>query len=181
MKKLLLYYEMELALLRRQGCGFAERYPGPAGKLSMAGDTCAAPQAERLIQATALLAARVSKRLDDDYPKFTESMLEMLYPHYLRSFPSSSIVCLDLQKSPATLPDKVELIPRGTVMKTAAVRGVKCRFRTTSDIVIAPLDLAKARFHSHIPVPLTPSVPMDASSSLSMVISSTGKAKIRKI
>lgn len=92
MKDLLPHYEVELALLRRLCRGFAERYPGIAGNLHMSGDTCKDPHVERLIQASALLAARISKRLDDDYPLFTESLLQILYPHYLRSFPSCSIV-----------------------------------------------------------------------------------------
>lgn len=79
MKDLLPHYEAELALLRRLCRGFAERYPAIAGKLLMAGDACKDPHVERLIQASALLAARISKRLDDDHALFTESLLEMLY------------------------------------------------------------------------------------------------------
>ena len=181
MNKLLRHYEMELALLRSYGRGFAERYPSLAGRLRMVGDECADPHAERVIQATALLAARISKRLEDDYPKFTESMLETLYPHYLRSFPCSSIVWLDLRNASMALPEKEEIIPRGTVMKTAAIDGVKCRFRTTSEIVIAPLALTSAGFHSHIPTSSRLSLPVDASSSISMTVSSAGKADMNAL
>ena len=46
---------------------------------------------DRLIEAFALLNARIAKRLDDDYPEFTEALFDVLYPHYLRPFPSCSI------------------------------------------------------------------------------------------
>jgi type VI secretion system protein ImpG len=52
----------------------------------MAGEICEDPHIERLIQSYALLNARVSKRLDDDFPEFTEALFEVLYPHYLRPF-----------------------------------------------------------------------------------------------
>lgn len=180
MKKLLLHYEIELALMRRYGRGFAERYPGLAGGLNMADDTCKDPHVERMLEGTALLAARISKRLDDDYPLFTESLLEMLYPHYLRTFPSSYIVLLDVRKA-AAAPDAVDILPRGTMMKTAAVRGVKCQFRTTSDIVIAPVKIAAARFHSHIQAPPALRLPLDASSSLSLTIDSAGQADLNAL
>lgn len=176
MKKLLLHYEAELALLRRYGRGFAERYPGLAGSLLLTDDTGRDPHVERMIQANALLAARISKRLDDDYPLFTESLLEMLYPHYLRTFPSSSIMQLDLQRTKTAQPETVDIIPRGTVMKTASVRGVKCQFRSTSDIAIVPARMAMAHFHPRIQAPPGLRLPIDVSSCLSMTIDSIGRA-----
>ena len=107
MEQLTPYFETELALLRRNMRGFAERYPALAGKLELTGDTCKDPHVERMIQATALLAARVAKRMDDDYPQFTESLLEMLYPHYLRSFPPCSIAQLDLRNTMAESTEEV--------------------------------------------------------------------------
>lgn len=181
MKKLLLHYEIELALLRRYGRGFAERYPGLAGSLLLADDACKDPHVERMIQASALLAARISKRLDDDYPLFTESLLEMLYPHYMRTFPSSSIVQLDLQAAKTARTDVAGIIPRGTIMKTASVRGVKCQFRTTSDIAVVPAKMVAAYFQTHLQAPPGVRLPIDAGSSLSMTIDSVGKADLEQL
>lgn len=180
MKKLLLHYEIELALLRRYSRGFAERYPGLAGSLQMTDETCKDPHVERMLQGTALLAARVSKRLDDDYPKFTESLLEMLYPHYLRAFPSSSIVLLDFRKA-AVLPDAVDIIPRGTIMKAPSVRGVKCQFRTTSDIVVAPIKIAAARFHARVQAQSEFRLPLDVGCSISVTIETAGKSVLNQL
>lgn len=66
MERLLPYFERELVILRRYCHEFSERFPRIAGKLHMAGDVCEDPHIERLIESVALLAARISKRLDDD-------------------------------------------------------------------------------------------------------------------
>ncbi|MFX6759365.1 type VI secretion system baseplate subunit TssF, partial [Acinetobacter baumannii] len=78
MQELLPYYERELSFLRRYSREFSERYPKIAGSLLMAGEICEDPPIERMIQSYALLNARVSKRLDDDYPEFTEALFEVL-------------------------------------------------------------------------------------------------------
>ena len=78
MEQLLPYYESELGYLRRNLREFAERYPKIAGRLLISGEVCEDPHTERMIESFALLAARVHKRLDDDFPLFTESLLDVL-------------------------------------------------------------------------------------------------------
>ena len=68
MEDLLPYYERELGWLRRYGREFAERYPKIAGRLLLSADGSQDPHVERLIEAFALLSARTSKRIEDDYP-----------------------------------------------------------------------------------------------------------------
>ncbi|HEU4845744.1 MAG TPA: type VI secretion system baseplate subunit TssF [Burkholderiaceae bacterium] len=172
MRQLMPHFEAELALLRRHMRGFAERYPAIAGNLQLAGDTCKDPHVERLIQASALLAARVAKRLDDDYPLFTASLLDMLYPHYLRSFPSCSIARLDFRQDGAGLPDAVSTIPRGTQLRAVAVQNVKCLFTTASDIVLAPCKLPGARFHGTLAAPPEVRLEPDVSSAIAITIDS---------
>ncbi|MYN29382.1 type VI secretion system baseplate subunit TssF [Duganella levis] len=178
MKDLLPHYEAELALLRRLCRGFAERYPGVAGSLLMNGDTCDDPHVERLIQASALLAARISKRLDDDYSLFTESLLEMLYPHYLRSFPSCSIVHLDFGPSSVELPEIVTLVPRGTLFKSPPVQGVKCKFRSASDLIIAPIAISDLQFNPIINAPTSVRLNAGATSSIDITFSKSGRSTL---
>ena len=181
MKDLLPHYESELALLRRLCRGFAAQYPGIAGSLQIAGDTCKDPHVERLIQASALLAARISKRLDDEYPLFTESLLDMLYPHYLRSFPSCSIAHLDFQPGTSDQPEITTLVPRGTVLKSAPVRGIKCKFRTTSDIEVAPVRMSAASYKSIINAPASIRLASDVTSGMDMSFECTGKTALTDI
>ncbi|MCC3263040.1 type VI secretion system baseplate subunit TssF, partial [Paenibacillus polymyxa] len=84
MEELLPYYERELGFLRTSSRDFAERYPKIAARLGLSGETCEDPHVERMIESFALLSARINKKLDDDYPEFTEALFEVMYPHYLR-------------------------------------------------------------------------------------------------
>ena len=96
MDELLPHYERELAFLRAHAGEFAKRYPKIAGRLQLSGDVGEDPHVERLIESFALLSSRIHKRLDDDFPLFTETFLDVLYPHYLRPFPSCSIARFDV-------------------------------------------------------------------------------------
>src|SRR5438045_3486747 len=93
LQELLPYYERELTFLRQLAKEFAAaQYPKIAGRLQLEEEVCADPHVERLIEAFAFLAARVHKKLDDEFPEITEALLGMLYPHYLRPIPSMAIV-----------------------------------------------------------------------------------------
>jgi len=99
--ELLPYYERELTFIRQMAAEFAEKYPKPAGRLLLGPDTCEDPHVERLIEAFALLCGRVHHKLDDEFPEITESMLYVLYPHYLIPVPSQGIAQLLLDPSPS--------------------------------------------------------------------------------
>jgi len=85
-------HERELVILRSLCREYAQRYPKVAAQLQLGGEACDAPHVERLIQAVALLCARVSKRLDGNCPQFTEALLNLLFPHYLRPFPCPTVL-----------------------------------------------------------------------------------------
>jgi type VI secretion system protein ImpG len=174
-QELLPYYERELSFLRRYSREFSERYPKIAGSLLMAGEICEDPHIERMIQSYALLNARVSKRLDDDYPEFTEALFEVLYPHYLRPFPSCSIAHMDYAASAAQLTNAT-VIPRGTSLATRPVKGVVCRFQTVYDIPVAPIRLSQAVFSPIIDAPEAVVLPTSVSSSLSITIETTAES-----
>ena len=165
MKDLLPHYEQELILLRQRAAEFAERFPGPASHLEIVGESCGDLHVERLLQATALLTARVHKSLDDGYSRFTESFLETLFPHYLRPFPSCAIV----QASP---PDDTHglVIPRGTELDTRPAGSIACRFRTCYDIRQLPVRLPQARFVATLRAPPSMRVPADCGASLAIDI-----------
>ncbi|MCD2517818.1 type VI secretion system baseplate subunit TssF [Massilia sp. G4R7] len=171
--QLLPYYESELAYLRRDLREFAGRYPRIAGRLLISGEVCEDPHTERMIESFALLNARIARRLDDDYPEFTEALFEALYPHYLRPFPSCSIARMDLggaaaQSGPGT-------VARGTQLSTRAVRGATCTFRTVYPVSVAPLALSAARFAAIIEAPDAARLPGNASSSISLEIALTSE------
>jgi type VI secretion system protein ImpG len=151
MEALLPYYERELAFLRRYSRDFADRYPKIASRLAQTGERGDDPHVERMIEAFALLTARVNKKLDDDRPELTEALLEVLYPHYLRPFPSCSIAQLSLPSE--AVPAQPSVIARGTPLLSREIRGVPCQFRTAYDVTLAPVRLARAR---HTPLAEVP-------------------------
>lgn len=174
MEELLPYYERELGFLRRYSREFSERYPKIAGQLLIGGEVCEDPHIERMIQSFALLNSRISKRLDDDYPEFTEALFEVLYPHYLRPFPSCSIARMDYSGAAAQLTAASE-IARGTVLTTRPVKGVACTFRTAYPVTVAPIALTHASFSAIMAAPEQIQLPGNVSSSISITISSTAE------
>lgn len=145
MEELLPYYERELAFLRNQSREFAQRYPKIASRLQLSGESAEDPHVERLIESFAFLAARIHKRVEDDFPLFTESLLEVLYPHYLRPFPSCSVAQFRLGSAAAQM-NGVVRIPRGEVLRSRPIRGVACQFRTAYDVELVPVRLTEASF-----------------------------------
>lgn len=143
MEDLLPYYERELAFLRQRAREFAERYPKIAARLQLNGEVCDDPHVERMIESCALLSARVTKRLEDSYPQFTEALLDALYPHYLRPFPSCAIACFE--PGPAGVAGE-RALPRGSELCTRPVQGVSCRFRTAWQVDLTPLRVGGLRF-----------------------------------
>lgn len=166
MKDLLPHYEQELSLLRQRAAEFAARYPGLASQLQIGHGTVGDPHTERLIQATALLTARVNKSLEDGYSRFTESFLDTLFPHYLRPFPSCAIV-------QARLPAESksgQIIPRGTELHAAPVGEVSCRFRTCYDIRHLSVRLPQVCFNPTPAAPPSIRLPGSCGASLDIAI-----------
>ncbi len=91
------FYNIELQHLRETAAEFAREYPKIAGRLALdrdAKESCPDPFVERLIEGFAFLAARVHLKLDAEFPRFTHSIMETVYPHYLSPTPSMAVVAL---------------------------------------------------------------------------------------
>ncbi|WP_263385468.1 type VI secretion system baseplate subunit TssF [Granulicella arctica] len=145
-EELLEYYERELTYLRQMGGEFARKYPRVAQRLLLDGDTCEDPHVERLLEGFAFMAARVHRRIDDDFPETSEALLNMIYPAYLRPIPSMTIVeCLsDPAQGKKTAGARV---PQGTALVSkATVDGLPCRFQTAYDVDLWPFTIAEAEW-----------------------------------
>lgn len=143
---LLPYYENELTSLRALSREFALRYPKIASRLLLEGDVCEDPHVERLIEAFAFIAARIHKKLDDEFPQITEALLSVLYPHFLRPIPSMSIA--QLLTAPGAELSTAQTVPRGAQLLTRPVHGMPVRYRTAYAVEVQPLRVAEARFES---------------------------------
>jgi len=142
-RRLLSYYDRELAYLRELGSEFAEEFPKVAGKLGLSATDCADPHVERLLEGFAFLTARVQLSMDAEFPRFTEHLLDMIYPHCLAPTPSMAVV--SLQPNPRQVISRQGFtLPRGTTLRadipnrTAAA----CRYRTAHDVTLWPIELS---------------------------------------
>lgn len=169
--ELLQYYEKELRYIRRLAGEFAQRYPGVAGQLLLEPDKCEDPHVERLIEAFALLTARVQLKLDDEFSEITSALLETLYPQHLAPLPSATVVQLTADPGRAEATTALR-IPSHTVMFARPVGGVRCRFRTCYPVDLWPVELTGASV-----VPLdrnTPGCPPQARAALRLELRALG-------
>jgi type VI secretion system protein ImpG len=173
MDELFAHYERELVILRSLCREYAQRYPKVAAKLQLGGEACDDPHVERLIQSVALLCARVTKRLDDSYPQFTEALLNLLFPNYLRPFPSCAIVQFSGDSNNDLRAETLAEVPRDTLLETALVSGVACTFKTVYDVTPSSVVLTDASFDPTICAPVATRLPAGATSSLTLVLESS--------
>lgn len=181
MEELLPYYERELVYLNTVGRELAQQYPKLAAELALGLDGSEDPHIRRLIQACALLNARTAKKLDDDYPELTEALLGSLYPHFLHGIPSCSIARVDDGGEAAGGGLKVEhvqAVARGTEFTSLAGKGTLCRFRTTSELSIAPVTVTRAWFEPVVHAPANVRLPPRASARISVTFDSAMPARM---
>ena len=148
--ELLGYYERELIFLRRMGAEFARKYPKIATRLHLEEEKIEDPHVERMIEAFAFLAGRISLKLDDELPEITESFLNVLYPHYLSPIPSMAVAQF-FYGSPKDKLTAVQTLERGARLNSRPVDGTPCRFRTTYEIQLPPVVLESAALESPAP------------------------------
>jgi type VI secretion system protein ImpG len=144
---LLRYYERELQHLREMGGEFARDYPKVAGRLGLESHACADPFVERLLESFSFLAARVQLKIDAEFPRFTNHLLELVYPHYLAPTPAMAVVQLQPDMSEGNLARGFK-VARGTALNSLLGKGdqTTCEFRTAHDVTLWPVELAQARY-----------------------------------
>jgi type VI secretion system protein ImpG len=148
---LLHYYERELTFMRESGAEFAEKYPKIASRLLLEPDRCEDPHTERLLEAFSFLTGRIQKKLDDSFPELTESLLQIIYPHYTRPLPSMTTV--KFMPRLQIVPPSGHWIKKGTRLYSPPVKETKLIFRTTQDVRLLPIEVADAEItHPRNPV-----------------------------
>jgi type VI secretion system protein ImpG len=149
--RLLQYYSRELQYIREMGGEFAREYPKIAGRLGLETFECADPYVERLLEGFAFLAARVHLKLDAEFPRFTQHLLEIVYPHYLAPTPSFVNVELQPNLGEGSLAQGYR-VPRGTDIRSVLGRGdqTACEFRTAHDVTMWPLEISHAEYTGYV-------------------------------
>ena len=145
--RLLEYYNRELQHLRELGGEFAREFPKIAGRLGLEGFECADPYVERLLEGFGFLAARVQLKMDAEFPRFTQHLLEIVYPHYLAPTPSMAVVQFQPDPTEGAL-EKGFVVPRGGELRSILGKGdqTPCEYRTAHEVTLWPLELVEAQY-----------------------------------
>lgn len=138
------YYESEMRYLREAGKEFAKIHPDRAGQLNLDRVGDRDPYVERLFEGFAFLMGRLRQKIDDDLPELTESLVTLLWPHYLRLIPSLSIVRLTPDY---TTLSRQEKIAAGLLVQTEGIGPARtnCKYRTTETVTLQPIDIIQAK------------------------------------
>jgi type VI secretion system protein ImpG len=143
------YYNQELQHLRGTAGEFAREFPKIASRLALDEFACGDPYVERLLEGFAFLAARVHLKLDAEFPQFTQSILETVYPHYLSPTPSMAVVQFNIDVAKSGLENGFE-IPRGTVLRSliGGKNRTSCEYRPGHPVTLWPIQIVEAEYYT---------------------------------
>lgn len=134
------YYEQELNNLRTLAVEFGRRNPALAPLL---GSSAAVdPDVERLLEGVAFLTGLVQQRLDDDFPEFTQTLAQLLYPHFLRPMPCMTVLRFHANRSSSG----AVRVPVGTTYASVPIDGAHATFRSVMPVSIEPVSLVSTRW-----------------------------------
>lgn len=154
------YFEREYNFLQTSGEEFSKKHPTLGSRLHMSERERKDPFVERLFEGFAFLAGRIHERLDDEFPEIAGGILEILFPNLLKTFPSCSILQVNIKSGALTEPVTIK---KGSEIQTQSGRykvkykvqsgsGSGARltekeeptefiFRTTQDVSVRPIKL----------------------------------------
>ncbi|WP_338525469.1 type VI secretion system baseplate subunit TssF [Pseudomonas batumici] len=147
-ERLLRHYERELRFLREAGAEFAEDYPKIAATLGLRPEEVTDPSVERLLEGLSFLTARVQLQMEAEFPRFTESLLELVQPQQLLPVPSMAVLQFSPDLQEGSLASGFTL-PANSVVRSlgeAGGQGPRCEFRSLRPVTLWPLALESAEY-----------------------------------
>ena len=132
------YFLNELDSLKEIAQEFSRANPTLAPQLSQAS---ADPDVERILEGVAFLTAGIRQKIDDDFPEFSQGLLNQIFPHYLRPIPSATII----EFKPTPILKNTLTTPAGTYLDSVEVDEVRCRYKTTYQVDVSPVSITTAR------------------------------------
>ncbi len=143
---LLDYYNKELIYMREMAGEFAAAHPKIARRLGMHGIEVNDPYVERLIESFSFMSARMQIKLDAEFPRFAQRLLEVVYPNYLSPTPSMAVAQLHPSVTEGDFSRGI-VVPRGTAFhaKVPAGEQTPCEFRSSQDVTLWPVEIVEAK------------------------------------
>ena len=147
--RLLRLYSEELQHVRDMGAEFALRFPKVAARLAMDSTEVDDPYVERLLEGFAFLTARVQLRLQEEFPRFTEHLIGMLYPGFLAPVPSVGVVQFNPDMGDTHLKKGVQ-VTNEVMLQSQVSKGshTACQFRVCHPITLWPIHLTQVEHSS---------------------------------
>lgn len=144
--RLLECYTSELLYMRELAGEFAQAHPKIARRLGMQAGEIGDPYVERLIESFCFISARMQLRLDAEFPRLTERLLEVVYPNYAAPTPSMAVARLYPGNDEGNLAEGLH-IARGASFISGVLDGenTPCQFRSSQDVTLYPLEITSAR------------------------------------
>jgi len=138
-------YNEELHFIREMGKIFARNHRKIAGHLDLGRGDCQDPYVERLLEGFAFLTSRIQLQYEEDFPEFSQHLLNIIYPDFLSPLPSMTIIRFkpddELQADGFPLPKGARMLsPRISEKK------VQCEYRTTQDLHLWPIVIDHASY-----------------------------------
>lgn len=146
-QKFLEHYNNELFYIRSMAEEFAEQNPQIAQQLNLREFDSPDPYIERLLEGFAFLAARVNIKLDSEFPRFTQTLINNIYPQYLMPTPSISAVKFVPDYKDQSLTKGIA-IPRNSILETQYRNqfGTASTFKTAHDVTLWPVNMENAAY-----------------------------------
>ena len=146
-RRLLNQYNNELNFMYEMGEEFSHAYPKIAARLGIENEQCADPYVERLLEGFAFLTARVQLKIEEEFPKFCQQLISMVYPDYLAPLPSITVVKMAPEPNDASTVEGF-VLERGTVLLSGlgADMQTNCTFLTSHDVELFPVEVSHAEY-----------------------------------
>lgn len=140
------HYNRELTYMRELSAEFAAQHPKIARRLGMHGIETADPYVERMIEAFCFMSARTQLKLDAEFPRFTQRLLEVVYPNYVAPTPSMAVAKLRPSLREGNF-SKGFTVPRHSVLRSSIPPGERtaCEFRSGHEITLWPIEIVDAK------------------------------------
>lgn len=144
--RLLSRYEGELDYLRADAKRFAEEHETVAARLGL-NQSDPDPYVERLLEGVAFLSSRVQLKIDDQFPQFTQHLLQAIQPHYLAPTPSICIAAFGPKDGDQGLLSGHK-VARGTELTAEPPAGTRTpvTFVSGHEVTLWPIKVAKAEY-----------------------------------
>lgn len=146
-RRLLKHYNNELHFMQEMGTEFAHSYPKIAARLGIENEQCADPYVERLLEGFAFLTARVQLKIEEEFPKFCQQLLSMVYPDYLAALPSMAVVQMTPDPGDSSTAEGF-VLERGTRLRSGlgAEMQTSCEYTSAQDVTLYPFEVTHAEY-----------------------------------